>query len=59
LTLNDGSDSSHIEGLYINGDINFASNADIDDVIIKRCNFSALNFSGTTKNNNRALINQN
>ncbi|MDD5570156.1 MAG: hypothetical protein PHD97_03270 [Bacteroidales bacterium] len=59
LTLNDGADSSHIEGLYINGDLNFAADADIDDVVIRRCNFGTLNITGGSKTNDRTLINQN
>lgn len=59
ITLNDGADSSHIEGLYFDGDISFASGSDIDDVVIRRCNFGSLSIAGTAKNNERTLINQN
>ena len=59
LYINSGADSSLIEGLYINGDVSFQSDASMHDVTIRRCNFSSLGIGGSSSNNIRTLINQN
>ncbi len=53
LTINQGADSLHLEGLYINGNVNFG-NYSISYVKILRCRLSAASFSSsesTPKNN--------
>jgi len=53
LTINAGADSLHLEGLYINGDINYA-NSSTNYVKVKRCNIGQVNFmsysEGASKN---------
>ncbi|HON52039.1 MAG TPA: right-handed parallel beta-helix repeat-containing protein [Bacteroidales bacterium] len=59
LSLAAGSDSTIIEGLYIDGNINFAANTAIKDVLIRRNEFNELNITGSSRNNLRTIINQN
>jgi hypothetical protein len=55
ITINGGADSLHLEGLYINGNITFQTDASINNVIIRRCRTSTISFNSatdsTSKNN--------
>jgi hypothetical protein len=45
FTINAGADSLYIEGLFINNDINFQGDADINYVKIIRCRCESINFN--------------
>lgn len=54
LTINAGADSLHLEGLYVNGDINYAGASSINYVSVLRCRTGSINFNSTSvasKNN--------
>jgi hypothetical protein len=51
LNLGPNADKLHLEGLVINGDINFGNDEKIDSVVIKRNYFGALNVYGTNASN--------
>jgi len=55
LTINAGADSLHLEGLYVNGDINYAEANSINYVSVLRCrtgNISLNSNSATASKNN-------
>jgi len=55
LTINAGADSLHLEGLYINGDINYADGSSINHVSVLRCRTGNIIFnsnSATASKNN-------
>lgn len=49
ITINAGADSLHLEGLYINGDIEYSSSSSIDYVTIIRCRTSSINFNSSSE----------
>lgn len=51
VTFGAGSDSSHLEGVYINSSVNITSNIKVDNLVIKRNYFSSFNASGTNTAN--------
>lgn len=48
LTINAGADSLHLEGLYVNGDINYAGASSINYVSVLRCRTGSINFNSTS-----------
>lgn len=48
LTINGGADSLRLEGLYINGDINYAAASSINYVKIQRCRVGNVNFNSSS-----------
>lgn len=44
--INENADNLFIEGMQINGDLNFSSNHSANNVTIKRCNLNSINYQG-------------
>lgn len=51
VTFGAGSDSSHLEGVYINSSVNITSNIKVDNLVIKRNYFNSFTASGTNTAN--------
>jgi hypothetical protein len=51
-TLGANADGFHLEGVEINGDLTFASNNAIDNVIVKYCKLNNVIINGTTNHSN-------
>ncbi len=47
LTISQNADNLHLEGIEVGGTINFSNNHKVDSVIIKRCKFNQLVYSGS------------
>ena len=59
VTFGAGSDSSHLEGVYINSSVAITSNIKVDNLVIKRNYFNSFNAAGTNtanKSDNTQLI---
>ena len=46
ITISQYSDHLWLEGIDINGDINFSNNHKVDSMVIRRCKFNTINFVG-------------
>ncbi len=53
LTINKGADSLLLEGLFINGDINYQGDASINYVKVLRCRFVNMEFNSTNSSYNK------
>lgn len=59
ILFDTGSDSSHIEGVFINGTLGISTNTKVDNLVIKRNYFNSFTASGTNtanKSDNIQLI---
>jgi hypothetical protein len=55
LTLEEGADGSHFEGLHITGRVVFTRDKRIDDVVIRRCRINGeISFASSTNNTNHS-----